>query len=77
MLTQHNIFDNALHILLKQNMDITRRKTANFRSLLELYLTWSSSNKNLKSYRMVHRSTNYLTFKHQCAINVCNELKQT
>ena len=37
MLTQHNSFDNALHILLKQNMDIPARKAGNFPSLVELY----------------------------------------
>lgn len=30
ILTQHNYFYNALHILSKQNMDITARKTAYF-----------------------------------------------
>ena len=54
ILTQHNYFDNALHILLKQNMDITARKTAYFWSLLYLYQIWSRNN---------------LTSKHQCTIN--------
>ena len=36
-LTQHNCFDNVLHILLKQNMDIAAIKAVKFRSLLELY----------------------------------------
>ena len=44
-LTQHNCFDNVLHILLKQNMDIAAIKAVKFRSLLELYQTWSSSKK--------------------------------
>ena len=55
MLTQQNCFDNSPHILLKQNIDITARKTANCCSLLELYQTWSGSNKDLQSYRMVHK----------------------
>ena len=49
MLTQYNCFEKVLHILLKQNMDITARKTANFRSILELSKTWSSCNKDLQS----------------------------
>ena len=67
MLTQHNCFDNALHIPLKQNMAVAARETANFRSLLELYQTWSSSNKDLQSYRMVNKRKKL--FKHQCAIS--------
>ena len=62
MLIRHNCFDNTLHVLLKQNMDITARKTANFCSLLELYQTWSSSNKDLQSYRMVHESKKSFDF---------------
>ena len=61
MLTQQNCFDNALHILLKQNMDKTVRKAANFLSF-KLYQTWSSSDRDLQSYRMVtfkHRSMNW------------------
>ena len=49
MLTQHNCFDNTPDILLKQNMDITARNKAIFCSLLELYQTWLSSNKDLQS----------------------------
>ena len=56
MITPHNCFGNALHILLKQNIDITARKTVNFHYLLELYQTWSSFYKDLQSYRMVHKT---------------------
>ena len=56
MLTQHNCFDNVLHMLLKQNVDITASKTANFCSILELHQIWSSCNKDLQSYRIVHKS---------------------
>ena len=62
MLTQQNCFDNVLHILLKQNIDITARKTANFRTLLELYQTWSSPKKDLQSYRMAHKSKKSFDF---------------
>ena len=62
MLTQQNCFDIALHVLLKQNMDITARKTVNFRPLLELYQTLPSSNKELQSCRMVHKSKKLFGF---------------
>ena len=69
MLIQYNCFDNALHILLKQNINVTVRKTANFRSLLELY---QPGQVLIRFYYHTECSTkvrNYLTFKHQCAIN--------
>ena len=56
MLSKHNCIDNTLLLLLKHRMDITARKAAYFRSVLELYQTWSSSNKDLQSYIMTHKS---------------------
>ena len=62
MLTQRNCIDNSLHIILKQNMDITARKIANVHSLLELYQTWLGCNKDLQSCRMVHKSKELFNF---------------
>ena len=73
-LTQHNCFDNVLHILLKQNMDIAAIKAVKFRSLLELYQTWSSSKREGRFPQISSQTVKVLRDKVKCK---CAFLKNT
>ena len=73
-LTQHNCFDNVLHILLKQNMDKAAIKAVKFRFLLELYQTWSSSKREGRFPQIRSQTVKVLRDKVKCK---CAFLKNT
>ena len=65
MLIQLNCFDDTLHILLKQNMDITVRKTANFLSLLNFIRLVQVLIEIYNHTEWSAKVRNHFTFKHQ------------